>query len=85
MNAGMFAYLVPIPICGACGHELLHIDDAGYNAARKKGIVQVICRHQECANYDKPLEFNLPTEELRPTTDPKIIAQIPAPKLVIMN
>lgn len=61
-------------LCGSCGNRLLPVDKTA-NPVRSKGIIQVICPHAECADYDKPVEFDLPSVELRPTSDPQIQAE----------
>ena len=83
----MFCYVAPVMICGSCGYSLVCVDEQPYNAAKKKGRVQVICRHRECGDYDKPMEFDLPTIELSPTTDERVLAAMMdrGPNLVFLN
>lgn len=81
----MYMFALPGLVCGSCGCMLMHCDKEPYNAARKNGVVQVICAHRECLDYDKPMEFDLPRIELRPTTAPEILSELPAPKLVVMQ
>lgn len=82
----MIAYSIPMAVCGGCGYPLMHVDPhRAFNAATKKGVMQVICAHRECPNYDKPMEFDMPQIELRPTTDPKILAEVDAPRLIHLN
>lgn len=79
----MFAYTVYMPMCGSCGVPLLQVDKQPYNPVKKKGIVQVICAHRECSDYDKPMEFDLPKVELRPTNDAHILEQVEKPRLLV--
>lgn len=81
----MYMFALPGLICGSCGFSLMHCDKEPYNAARKNGVVQVICPHRECPDYDKPMEFDLPRIELRPTTDKRILGEVDPPKLVIVQ
>lgn len=64
---------------------MLPIGAKPFNCAKAKGVVQLICTHRECSDYDKPMEMDLPTVELRSTTDAKILAEVPKPKLVLLN
>ena len=81
----MFAYILPTLVCGSCGYPLLNVDKQPYNVAKKKGVAQLICRHRECAEYDKPMECDLPQVELRATQDREILAQLEPPRLVVLN
>lgn len=81
----MFTYVAPVMICGSCGHSLICVDKQPYNAAKQKGIVQVICPHRECSDYDKPMEFDLPKIELRPTADKRILDVVEKPRLIVSH
>lgn len=71
----MNAYLLPaIVLCGSCGNRLLPVDKTA-NPVRNNGVIQVICPHAECADYDRPMEFDLPCVELRPTSDAAILSE----------
>jgi len=81
----MIAYYLVPAICGSCGSPMLCVDKLPYNAHKKRGVVQVICAHRECPDYDKPMEFDLPQVELRPTTDKRILEMADAPRIAILN
>lgn len=83
----MFAYALPSLVCGSCGYPLLCVNPQGWKAPKANGVVQMICAHRECADYDKPMEFDLPKIELRPTTSPEILAEVnkKAPLLVLSH
>lgn len=79
----MFAYALVTPVCGSCGMLLLNVTQKKTIVA-SQGVVQVICRHRECPDYDKPMEFDIPVIELRPTRDKDILKEI-GPTLVVSN
>lgn len=82
LEAGaVIALLLPATIlCGSCGNRLLV-----HKIAKTTGVAQVICVHRECAEYDLPMEFELPVAHLRPTTDPATLAEVEPPRIAILN